>query len=664
VVREVSALKMSAQDEHVCDFRRAIDIMQSKADEGQAQSPSYWPEIDGLRSIAVLSVLAFHFDRRILSGGFVGVDVFFVISGFLITSILLLDFDSGHFSIARFYQRRIARIAPAFFVVLLTSLGVSALIYSKQDFASLGVNSAAAALSAINLKLLFQGSYFQLSPDAQPILHYWSLSVEEQFYLVFPIYLFLVLRFTKRPLTITIIGCLLSFAACVILTWLKPINAFYLLPTRAWELLAGSGLALFQRDNNAAALRPASIATWTGLIFLASSFLFINEGASFPGWIAAAPVVGTLLILSSIKTAEGSHTIRPLLASSLLVFIGKRSFSLYLWHWPVFSFVDYHFFLSNSLFRTTLKLGICIGATLLTYSIVERPMRAFLNRRQHALLTFATFALAVTMVCIAGIEIRSRSYLEADSKQIQVGGVFVKGGGQGTVALVGDSQAVMYGYEIASLARDLCFDLNVLAGAATNQLPNEPDTHWDQVKQFLEDNRPDVVVLSELWSLKAARDSRNLSKAIYSLKPFIKRIILITQPPILPREATREAIRSGVRPPFFEEKNDFEGRMLGNVAVKSLADDQVIILDVANSFLEVGEEIRVVGTKGRFNYQDATHLSDTGTASLRSMLEKALSEALPPHPQYCAPSTRASAVPPALVWMLDFATSRGQRKHR
>ena len=127
----------------------------------------YRPEIDGLRSIAVLSVFIFHFGGSVLRGAFVGVDIFFVISGFLITSILLNDMDHGHPSITRFYQRRIARIAPAFFTVLTATIGLGAFVYSKQDFASLGANSSAAALSAINIKLLFQGSYFKLSQDAQ-----------------------------------------------------------------------------------------------------------------------------------------------------------------------------------------------------------------------------------------------------------------------------------------------------------------------------------------------------------------------------------------------------------------------------------------------------------------------------------------------------------------
>ena len=204
----------------------------------------YWPEIDGLRTIAVLAVTIFHLNRAILPGGFVGVDVFFVISGYLISAILIDDIGKHQFSIGRFYQRRISRIFPALILVIVSTLAVASMIYSAQDLASLGINSAAAATSLINMKLITQGSYFVLSVDAQPLLHYWSLAVEEQFYLVFPLYLFVVMRRTRRPLAITAALGLFSFVLCVSLTPGHQPLAFYALPTRAWELLAGACLAL------------------------------------------------------------------------------------------------------------------------------------------------------------------------------------------------------------------------------------------------------------------------------------------------------------------------------------------------------------------------------------------------------------------------------------
>ena len=209
-------------------------------------SLQYRPSIDGLRAVAVLGVFIFHLKREWLPGGFVGVDIFFVISGFLITSILLRDHQRGSFSFGKFYQRRIARLFPAFFTVALVTLLGAFFIYSAQDLASCGANLVAATLSVANLKYLWQGNYFTMSPDAQPFLHYWSLSVEEQFYLLFPA-LFLFLCVKAHGYRTVILGalCSVSLFVCIWLTFRKPEWAFYLLPARAWELLAGSILATF-----------------------------------------------------------------------------------------------------------------------------------------------------------------------------------------------------------------------------------------------------------------------------------------------------------------------------------------------------------------------------------------------------------------------------------
>jgi peptidoglycan/LPS O-acetylase OafA/YrhL len=355
------------------------------AQKDRKSSWEYRPAIDGLRSIAVISVLFFHFDRRLLGGGFVGVDVFFVISGYLLTSILLKEIQDQDFSITRFYQRRIARIFPAFFIVIVFTLGFCSIIYSAQDFASLGANAVAAAVSAINIKLLFQGSYFQLSDDAQPILHYWSLAVEEQFYIVFPIYLYLITRF-KRTFLINFLVCAASFVACVVVTHYSPIYAFYLLPTRAWELLAGSSLAIFERQRSHVGDQVAMAASWGGLALLALSFFTLDEGANFPGWIAFLPVLGTILVLSAVS----NHNIflTRSLSNPFAVFTGKLSYSLYLWHWPVFSLVDYRFFLSTNLLRAVLKIAITLFASIATYYLVERPLRSYFSRPSKKSLTF------------------------------------------------------------------------------------------------------------------------------------------------------------------------------------------------------------------------------------------------------------------------------------
>jgi peptidoglycan/LPS O-acetylase OafA/YrhL len=213
----------------------------------------------------------------------VGVDVFFVISGYLITSILCLDCEAGRFSLTKFYQRRIARLFPAFFTVALFTLAASWIVYNTQDFASAGVNLVAASLSLANVKYMFQGNYFEISPDAQPFLHYWSLSVEEQFYLFFPITLFVILRYARLH-TLTILSLLgvSSLAGSVLLTQINPVWAFYLPPTRAWQLTAGCLIAVIPFVSEREIKAPAWVSA-VGLCLIAISFLLIKEGPHFPG---------------------------------------------------------------------------------------------------------------------------------------------------------------------------------------------------------------------------------------------------------------------------------------------------------------------------------------------------------------------------------------------
>ena len=242
----------------------------------------------------------FHLKRQWLPGGFVGVDVFSVISGFLITSILLREYEHNSFSLWKFYQRRIARLFPAFFTVALVTLLGAFFIYSAQDLASCGATLASAALSVVNFKHMLQGSYFTISPDAQPFLHYWSLSVEEQFYMLFPaILLFLYLKANRHKTVILVALCGASLVACIALTYRKPEWAFYLLPTRAWELMAGSILA------NLSANRPAADdknSLWSALPLAGLTLIFIslfslNEGPTFPGYHAILPVLGAVCFL-------------------------------------------------------------------------------------------------------------------------------------------------------------------------------------------------------------------------------------------------------------------------------------------------------------------------------------------------------------------------------
>lgn len=601
-------------------------------DGGPVTRPSwiYRPEIDGLRSIAVLSVFIFHFNPKLLSGGFVGVDIFFAISGFLITSIILNDMGGGNFSLSKFYQRRIARIAPAFFVVLFATMVCGAFLYSAQDFSSLGVNGAAAALSALNMKLIFQGNYFDASSDAQPLLHYWSLAVEEQFYLIFPIYLIALIKISSKPIAVTIVMAAVSFALCVITTLIHPTFAFYLLPTRAWELLAGSSLALFMRGGGSVdRLRTPGVA-WAGPFLILISFLLIGEGENFPGWMAMLPVLGSILTLAAVTGENRENILQFLLSRKIPVFLGKRSYSLYLWHWPIFSFIDYKFFASEFAVRSTLKITLCVVATLLTYALIEKPMREYLNRPQLRWRLFGGFALAVVAVSVVGMEIRSANYFSADRHTIADGGIIIEGGGDQTVALIGDSQGAMYGTELGRIARKREFKLQVLSRAAGNQLPDELDTDWPFVQKVLSEGQPDVVIIAEAWSRKLRGDTTRLRDAISLIEGYGGKVIIVAQPPALPSNATRAAIRNGARAPFFESDEDRYRRQISTKAIEALESDSVVVIDPSEEFLNLDGSIKVMSNNGRFNFQDVNHLSDSGAALVETMLEQAIMSVLSP----------------------------------
>jgi len=258
---------------------------------------TYRPDIDGLRAIAVLSVLFFHTNIPGFSGGFVGVDIFFVISGFLITSIILKDIEEEKFSIARFYERRIRRIFPALFPVIAFTLVVGAYLFDANAFKDLGQSVTATTLFSSNILFWREAGYFDAPSLYKPLLHTWSLAVEEQFYIFFPLALLFIHRFLKKRYSPwLVIAFVLSLGISVWGVYHKQAATFYLVPTRAWELLAGSMLALGVFPN-ASSVWLRNILSVTGLGLIVYSVGFYTEATLFPGYNAIAPVLGAGLII-------------------------------------------------------------------------------------------------------------------------------------------------------------------------------------------------------------------------------------------------------------------------------------------------------------------------------------------------------------------------------
>jgi peptidoglycan/LPS O-acetylase OafA/YrhL len=326
----------------------------------------YRADIDGLRAVAVIAVIAYHGFPELMPGGFIGVDVFFVISGYLITDIIERNLAGpAGFSFADFYRRRVRRIFPALVVVLFASLAVGVCIFLPSELSSLTRNAIASAFSSANLILLSEAGYFDVDAHLKPLLHLWSLGIEEQFYLAWPLALWLTPRRWRGVLIgIVIVG---SFALNIILVKTHPQATFYLPFTRAWELIAGAALVHISIKNAKLTEALSALGFACGIAF----FLY-NSRMTFPGWAALVPVIGT----SATILGEGSFFNRVVLSHPLAVLIGRISYPLYLWHWPLLVFTG--FYLLRPL--TPIEIaGLIVAAFVLawlTYELIERPIRS------------------------------------------------------------------------------------------------------------------------------------------------------------------------------------------------------------------------------------------------------------------------------------------------
>jgi len=333
-------------------------------------SLKYRPDIDGLRAIAVMLVLQFHAFPDAMPGGFVGVDVFFVISGFLITGIIERQLEQGNFSLLGFYFRRVRRIFPALLIVLAVSLVLGWLFMLPAAFSQLGIDIFASAGFAANIALLLQSGYFDVEAAKKPLLHLWSLGIEEQFYLAWPLILMLA---TRKRLSVVAVAATLGIASFVLnvaLIGSHPVATFYLPFTRAFELLLGAVLALGW-DRVSQSSRWSDLRAYLGAAMIAMAAIVLNGNSAFPGWWAVLPVAGAALLLSSPQ----AWLCRVVLASPPLVWIGLISYSLYLWHWPLLVFGAIFKFAPLTLLERELALLLSVALAWATYVFIEKPIR-------------------------------------------------------------------------------------------------------------------------------------------------------------------------------------------------------------------------------------------------------------------------------------------------
>lgn len=336
---------------------------------------SYRPDIDGLRALAILAVVVFHAFPTLMPGGFIGVDVFFVISGFLISGIIFKGLERNTFSFTDFYARRIRRIFPALLLVLVTSYTIGWFILLPDEYMQLGKHIAAGAGFIQNFTLWKESGYFDIDSQLKPLLHLWSLSVEEQYYLIYPLLIWAAWRSRFNIFLVISILAILSFGLNINIVGDDPSKAFYVPFTRFWELMAGAALAAFQRPRRTSEMHNTlqhDILSVTGLLTILAAAWGIHKSDPFPGWLALAPVIGSALLIAA---GPGALVNRKILANKYVVFVGLISYPLYLWHWPLLSFAN---ILDAEQPAFHVRLTIVMLSFLLawlTYRIVERPVR-------------------------------------------------------------------------------------------------------------------------------------------------------------------------------------------------------------------------------------------------------------------------------------------------
>lgn len=360
----------------------------------------YRPDIDGLRAVAVLAVVFFHAGVPGFSGGYVGVDVFFVISGYLITSIILKDIHAGKFSVARFYERRIRRIFPALFPMIFFSLVAGGLLFYSKSYRDFGQSVLATTLFGSNILFWKEADYFEAAALNKPLLHTWSLAVEEQFYIFFPVLLATVNRFFKGRFSSVVMSlAALSFICSIYGVYNFRVAPFYLLPTRAWELLAGAIVSLGILPVPKTGVRNNLLSIAGFAIMLSSIFLY-DDTTLFPGLAAVPPVLGSALIIhAGIDTSGYLHR---LLALRPMVFIGLISYSLYLWHWPILVFVKYMMFRDLNAYEISGLLVLIFLVSAISYRFVEQPFRGAKPIFPERKLLFGVAAFIMLAVAGAG----------------------------------------------------------------------------------------------------------------------------------------------------------------------------------------------------------------------------------------------------------------------
>jgi len=355
---------------------------------------NYRPEIDGLRALAILPVIFFHLGFNLFNGGFLGVDIFFVISGYLITYIIITDIKEKKFSLVLFYERRARRILPALFLIMFFSSIVGYFLMLPDAYQNFGQSLVSTTLFSNNIFSIITSGYWDLTSEFKPLLHTWSLGVEEQYYFLIPLILLIIHNFFEKKISLILVSIfLLSFAISMFGSLnFQRIN-FYSLPTRAWELMIGSFLVLYQIQDNYK-FRNTSFFNFLGILTIFFSIIFLSKENVTPGPSTLLPTIGAALIILS---QEKKDVIYKILTNKISILIGKMSYSLYLWHWPVLVYFRVYSKDPPLVFAKFILLLIIFILSFLTWKYIETPFRNK-NKVSKKVIYYLTIIISVIFI--------------------------------------------------------------------------------------------------------------------------------------------------------------------------------------------------------------------------------------------------------------------------
>jgi len=485
----------------------------------------YRADIDGLRAIAVLSVVGFHAFPNWVRGGFIGVDIFFVISGYLITTILFGNLANQSFSYRDFYARRIRRIFPALLLVMAATFAFGWYILLADEFEQLGKHVAAGAAFVSNVAFWSESGYFDTATESKPLLHLWSLAVEEQFYILWPVVLALAWRRGRHVLALLVVVAIASFVVNAFTVRPYPDAAFYLPAARVWELAAGGILAYVRLHRPHYFARGDDLQSGLGLLLIAAGLLLLDKDKAFPGWWALLPVLGAFLCIAA---GPGAFFNRTLLGSRPMVWFGLISYPLYLWHWPLLAYARV---LEGDMPSRNVRAGCMLAAIVLawlTYRFLEQRVRRSRGPGAVRMLAGGTAALAVLGGLAAASLLPARhsdpylSRVAAATRdwtypeglapaQLGPQKAWQIGTGARKVLLFGDSHIEQYGPRAVRLAEEGgSASLNTLYFATKGGCPPIPNVFEDRnidcddwrtdILNHIRTTRPDAVVIGGCWN--------------------------------------------------------------------------------------------------------------------------------------------------------------------